>query len=311
MPWPLLRVLASFARASTPRRALDVASPSNMSSVLIGPATSAPDGVVLMGHGSRDLAGAEEFLALARAVAAAPSLDRARVVPGWLEFADDRVESIQHAFERLVEDGARRIAAVPLVLFAAGHGSLDMPHQQRLARRRYPSVDIRLAELIGIDDCLLACLGARVRAATAGLPDVPNAHTAVVLVTSGSKNREANADVFKAARLLADHVDASIVEVAFLRLARPFLQDAVHRCARLGARRIVVLSLFLNTGLLARRVPRKLVWLRRQFPELELIEVGHLGVDPSLVEVLVRRALEAFAPEPADTGRVRTPVYLV
>jgi len=139
---------------------------------------------------------------------------------------------------------------------------------------------------------------------------VPTEQEAVLLVTSGSKNREENAEVFKAARLLSDHVDAAIVEVAFLRLARPFLQDAVQRCAMLGARRTVVLPLFLNTGLLARRVPRKLVWLRRQFPELELIEVGHLGVDPTLVHVLVNRALAAFAREAAGAARVRTPVYV-
>jgi sirohydrochlorin cobaltochelatase len=270
---------------------------------------TALDGVVLMGHGSRDPAGAEEFLALANAVAAAPPLKGMPVRPGWLEFAGERVESIQQAFGRLAEGGARRIVAVPLILFAAGHGSEDMPGQVRLARQRYPSIDIRIADLIGIDDCLLACLAARARAATSGLPMVHPEQTAVLLVTSGSKSREANADVFKAARVLSDHVDTAFVEVAFLRLARPFLQDALQRCVLLGARRVVVLPLFLNTGLLARRVPRKLVWLRRQFPKVELIEVGHLGVDPSLVDVLVRRALSAFASDAASAA-VRTPVYV-
>jgi sirohydrochlorin ferrochelatase len=72
----------------------------------------------------------------------------------------------------------------------------------------------------------------------------------------------------------------------------------------------VVLPLFLNTGLLAQRIPRKLVWLRRQFADLELIEVGHLGVDPSLVDVLARRALAAFAPEGHAAAQVRTPVFV-
>jgi sirohydrochlorin cobaltochelatase len=264
-----------------------------------------------MGHGSRDPAGAEEFLALAQVVATAGSLGGVPVRPGWLEFAGGRVESIQDAFNHLVEGGAQRIAAVPVILFAGGHGAEDMPAQVCLAQQRHPSVDIRIADLVGIDDYLLACLAARAAGATSGWPMVPTEQTAVLLVTSGSKSREANADVFKAARLLSDHVDAAIVEVAFLRLARPFLQDAVQRCALLGARRVVVLPLFLNTGLLARRVPRKLVWLRSLFPELELIEVGHLGVDPSLVDVLVRRALAAFAPEATSAPRVRTPVHVV
>src|SRR5579859_2757412 len=96
-----------------------------------------PDGVLLMGHGSRDPAGAEEFLALTRAVAAAPPLRDVEVVPGWLEFAGEHVESIQQACRHLVDRGARRIAAVPLILFAAGHGSHDMPDQGRLAAQCY------------------------------------------------------------------------------------------------------------------------------------------------------------------------------
>jgi sirohydrochlorin ferrochelatase len=51
------------------------------------PRLTGPDGVVLMGHGSRDSAGAQEFLALARAVAAAAPLQGVPVRPGWLEFA--------------------------------------------------------------------------------------------------------------------------------------------------------------------------------------------------------------------------------
>jgi sirohydrochlorin cobaltochelatase len=271
-----------------------------------------PDGVVLMGHGSRDPSSAAEFLALTVALASSPALHNIQVAPGWLEFAGDRVESIQDAFDRLARQGARRIAAVPLILFAAGHGTLDMPAQQRLAQRRHPTLDIRLADLVGIDDCLLACLAERANAATAGLQDIPAEQTAIVLVTSGSKNREANADVFKAARLLSDHAEAGMVEVAFLRLARPFLQDAIQRCARLGARRVVVVPLLLNTGLLARRVPRKLVWLRRQFPDIELIEVEHLGVDQHLVNVLIQRALAAFGPESAApwSAPARTPVFV-
>jgi len=271
---------------------------------------SGPDGTVLMGHGSRDPASAEEFLTLALTVAAAPELAGTVVVPGWLEFAGGPVPSIQEAVNRCVAAGARRIAAVPVILFAGGHGAEDMPAEVRLAQHRYPDIAVRPADLVGIDDVLLECLAARARAAAAPLPPWPHDQTGLLLVTSGSSSREANADVFKAARLLADLADGMLVEVAFLRLARPFLQDAVRRCERLGARRVIVLPLFLNTGLLARRVPRKLVWLRRQFPALELIEVPHLGVDPDLTALLARRACDAFAARDASRARLQTPVYL-
>jgi sirohydrochlorin cobaltochelatase len=206
------------------------------------------------------------------------------------------------------------VAAVPAILFAGGHASEDMPQQVACARARLPWLDIRAADLVGIDDSLLDCLVERASAALDhddGVPPLPPEETALLLVTSGSARREANADVFKAARLLADRAGGRfMVEVAFLRLSRPYLQDAGLRCARLGARRVVVLPLFLNTGLLARRVPRKLVWLRQRLPHVEFVEVPHLGVDPALVRLLAQRAQEAFG-EPREARRVSTPFRLL
>jgi sirohydrochlorin cobaltochelatase len=245
-----------------------------------------------MGHGSRDAAAVAEFAALADEV---EKLLEVPVLAGVLEFPG-ALPTIQAAFDACAALGCRRVAAVPAVLFAGGHGSQDLPEQVRCARARLPGLEVRVADLIGVDDALLDRLVERAELALAGLEPSAPAETALLLVTSGSARREANADVFKAARLLADRAGGrfSGVEVAFLRLARPYLQDAAERCARLGARRVVVLPLFLTTGLLARRVPRKLVWLRERLPEVEFVEVPHLGLDPVVVRLLAQRAREAF-----------------
>jgi sirohydrochlorin cobaltochelatase len=272
--------------------------------------TSRPcDGVVLMGHGSRDRAGVGELRSLAARLAAHPWLAGLPVEVGSLEFAGDGVSTIGEAFDRCIARGASRVAAVPLVFFAGGHGREDLPAEVVAARARYPELDIRQADVVGIDDGLLARLLERANAALAGRGSNPGEPVALLLVSSGSGSRAANADVFKAARLLADLAGGMIVEVAFLRLARPFLQDAVRRCEQLGARRVVVLPLFLNTGLLARRIPRKLIWLRRQFPGLDLVETPHLGLDPALVDALARRAWEALDLLPPTTSAA-TPVRL-
>lgn len=265
------------------------------------------DGIVLLGHGSRDAAGAREFRALADLVAAQAGGNVA-VEPGFLEFAGQVVPSIPEAFGRCVARGARRIAAVPLLLFAGGHGTEDMPREVEVARQRHPTIDIALADVLGIDDGVLDRLVERADAAVADLPPVSAASTHLLLVTSGSAWREANSDVFKAARLLQDRAGGRPVEVAFLRLARPYLQDGMARCAQLGARRVVVLPLLLNTGLLARRVTRKLVWLRREFPGIEIIETPHLGLDRVVIDAIGRRAAAAFG-RPEAPNRA-TPVYL-
>jgi sirohydrochlorin cobaltochelatase len=260
-----------------------------------------------MGHGSRDAAASAEFGAIAAGVSQVLGVP---VLPGVLEFAGG-LPTIQTAFDHAAALGCRRVAAVPAILFAGDHASQDMPQQVACARARLPWLDIRSADLVGVDDSLLDCLVARADAALTELPPLAAEETALLLVTSGSGHREANADVFKAARLLLDRADGrfSGVEVAFLRLSRPYLQDAAERCTRLGARRVVVVPLFLNTGLLARRVPRKLVWLRQRLPGVEFVEVPHLGIDPVLVRLLARRAEEAFG-QPA-TPRVTTPFRLV
>ncbi len=81
-----------------------------------------PD-LLLVGHGSRDPAAAGEFEQLTTLVRdAAPS--GTRVGAGFLELAEPHVDA---ALDRLVADGATDIAAVPYVLFGAGHLKDDGP----------------------------------------------------------------------------------------------------------------------------------------------------------------------------------------
>lgn len=265
-----------------------------------------PDAVVLVGHGSRDPAGAEELLRLARMVAASPVLGDTPVEAGFLEFTSARFPSVQEAFRRCAEQGARTVTVVPALLVAAGHALDDLPAEIARAEARFPALGIRLAGAVGIDDALLELLARRARTALDALGPTTAGTDGVILVSSGTSYREANADVFKAARLLADLLDGLDVEVAFLRLARPFLQDAVDRCERLGLTRVAVVPFFLNDGLLVRRIPRKLIWLRRQHPALSLSEVPHVGAHPILAEILARRAIECDA----ERARPSTAVHL-
>lgn len=264
-----------------------------------------PDAVVLLAHGSRDPLALREMEELRQLLASHPRLAGAYVEYGVLEFPVDGVLTIQEAFDRCVRLGAQRISAVPLVFFAGGHGTEDLPAEAARAQARHAFAEIRLAPLLGIDDGLLQEIACDADRAFGDLPPVPRERTAVMLVTSGSAGRAANADVYKAARLLSDLVLGRLVEVAFLRLSRPYVQHAAARCVALGARQVVVAPLLLNTGLLARRVPRKLRWIREQYPDVEFRDVPHLGLRPAVIDLLLDRAC-ATAPHNA----LSTPVFL-
>jgi sirohydrochlorin ferrochelatase len=264
--------------------------------------TSVGPALLLVGHGSRSDAGVAEYWRLADAVQRArPGL---LVGGGLIEFAEPELDT---AIDALVGRGATSIVAVPLVLLAAGHLKDDGPAALARARRRHPQVHLDYARDLGVHPLVLAVAESRAREALGRLPRL--GRPAVVLVGRGSSDPDANSDLHKIARLLADgrrlsHAggdgrapDAPApldsVEPAFVSLARPSLPETLERVALLGAREVAVVPYFLFTGLLVDRIGEQ----ARQWGAAHkgaTVAVGdHLGVDERLVELVLERYEEA------------------
>src|SRR5438876_5123787 len=92
------------------------------------------EAILLMGHGSRDVEGAREFLTFAERLSA--RLARP-IYPGFLELADPPISS---AIDEAVKAGAQSIVAVPWFLLGAGHVKNDVPTALQWAHKRYPHV---------------------------------------------------------------------------------------------------------------------------------------------------------------------------
>ena len=257
--------------------------------------------LLLMGHGSRDPEGLAEYSHLVRSVqSAAPGY---RVACGWLEFAGPGMPTIQDAIAESVEQGEQMILAVPVLLHRAGHSRADMPMEIARARTRFPYLDLRGVDYLGTHPGLLEITEERVREIGQRADEMD---TAVVLVGRGSSDPEANADFFKIGRLLWERNDYRYVECCFVSLSRPDVPEGIRRCVSLGARRVLLIPYFLNTGVLVKRIATQADEARRRFPNVELVVGGHLGVHPRLVDVILEcaRTLEMAgpAPEPAVSG---------
>jgi cobalt/nickel transport system ATP-binding protein len=220
--------------------------------------------------------------------AQAPEL---RLGCGFIELAEPDLDA---AVAGLVEAGATSVVAVPLVLLGAGHMKNDGPAALARARRRHPGVEFAYARALGIHPAPLEVARARIDAATAGWP---NAATAVVTVSRGSSDPDANADLFKVARLLADGDTAELVEPAFVSLARPSVADALERCRRLGAQRLAVVPYFLFPGILVDRICDQAAAWAAAHRDLEVRTGAELGPDPRLAELVLARYREALAGE--------------
>jgi sirohydrochlorin cobaltochelatase len=115
----------------------------------------------------------------------------------------------------------------------------------------------------------------------------------VLLVGRGSTDPDANAEVFKVARLLWEGRGYAGVETAFVSLAEPSVPAGLERCRRLGARRIVVLPYFLFPGVLPDRVRDQAEAWARERDGVEVRCAGVIGPGPELAELVMERYREA------------------
>src|SRR3954468_24034770 len=262
--------------------------------------------LMVVGHGSRDADGLDEFWALAQHVReAAADLP---VGFGFIELAEPLVDA---GIDELVARGTTDVVSIPLVLLAAGHLKNDGPAALTRARLRHPGVVFRMGRDLGIDPAVLAVAEDRAREA---LGDFDPAESAVVLVARGSSDPDASSDLYKVARLLADGRGLGLVEPAFAGVTQPSVAEALERCRRLGAKHIAVVPFFLFTGVLVPRIYAQAAEWAAEHPELEVVAAEHLGPDPRLARLVLERYREAVTGDvrmncDLCTYRVRLPGY--
>ncbi|GAA2877575.1 sirohydrochlorin chelatase [Streptomyces mexicanus] len=249
--------------------------------------TPTPPALLIAGHGTRDDAGAEAFRDFVRRLGQRrPDL---AVAGGFIELSPP---PLGEAVTELVERGVRRFAAVPLMLVSAGHAKGDIPAALAREKERHPGISYTYGRPLGPHPALLRVLERRLEEALEGTSG-ERSDVTVLLVGRGSTDPDANAEVFKAARLLWEGRGYAGVETAFVSLAAPDVPSGLERCARLGARRIVVLPYFLFTGVLPDRVRRQTEEWAAAHPEVQVRSADVIGPEPELLDLVLERYEEA------------------
>jgi sirohydrochlorin cobaltochelatase len=176
------------------------------------------------------------------------------------------------------------------MLLAAGHTKNDIPATLTRERLRHPGLQITYSRELGVRPELLVLIDERIAAVVA--PD-ERATTAVVVVGRGTTDPDANGDLAKIARLYYEGREHPLVEPAFVSLATPSVPEALERCRRLGAERVVVVPYFLFTGVLERRIREQArEYARRTGSEVRV--ASYLGPDQVIVDLLLERYREAL-----------------
>ncbi|MBI3466063.1 MAG: sirohydrochlorin chelatase [Planctomycetes bacterium] len=244
--------------------------------------------LLVVGHGSRDREGIEEFLELGRLVAAR----RPGQATGFafLEFARPTIEQ---AIDQLVASGAERIICQPGMLFAAAHVKNDVPSQVQAAIGRWPGVEFRMGQALDLHPKLLELCRVRWEETLCAHSPYAAADTCLLVVGRGASDPGANASVAKITRSLWEGYGVGWAATCYSGVAVPLGPEALEIAGQRGLRRIVVQPYFLFTGALVKKIQR---WTReysQRHPELEVFVTSHLGVHPLLVDVFEERAHEA------------------
>jgi sirohydrochlorin cobaltochelatase len=249
--------------------------------------------ILIVGHGSRDGEGTQEFLQL---VELFETRDPSRIVEcGFLEFARP---TVQEGMDRCVARGAEVITVLPGVLTAAGHAKNDIPSEVHEACQRYPHIAFHHGRHLHLHPKIIELCTMQIEAAERTVPPGERQDTLLLVVGRGSSDPDANGDVQKLARVLWEGLGFGWGAACYIGITTPLLPEALRRCHRMGFGRILVLPFFLFTGVLEKRIRRLTMDFAAQHPETAFLCAHYLDVHPLLVEVFEERSEEAIHGSP-------------
>ena len=244
-------------------------------------------GIMICGHGSRDLAAVEQFAGLAGAFS-----ERLTGIPveyGYLEFA---TPIIRTGLDRLRERGVTDILAVPGMLFAAGHAKNDIPSVLNTYAANHRDITIRYGRDLGLDPRMTRAAADRITQALSRKADLPAADTLLVVVGRGASDPDANSNVAKVMRMLWEGLGFGWGETAYSGVTFPLVAPALERAVKLGFKRIIVFPYFLFTGILVDRIYAATDQVAAANPDIEFIKAPYLGDHTLVIDTFIDRLEE-------------------
>lgn len=245
------------------------------------------DTILLVGHGSREQSGNDEIEAFASQWRKRRPDDRIEVC--FIEFSDVTLD----AGMDIAAKDSERVVVIPLILGAAGHVKMEIPHHIEHARERHPNVSFIMAKHLGASSKVLKALKSELSKAMLKL-DAPDAkNTGVVLLARGSSDKVANGELAKMARWLFEETDHEMVDLAFTGITFPKVETVVQRQVVCGMKQVLILPYYLFTGVLIERIARQVERLQGQYPTVAFGLGKYIGFADAIYELLDERVAEA------------------
>lgn len=247
-------------------------------------------GLLLIGHGTRNPDAIDEVAALCAMLR--ERLERP-VGYSWVEH-DLAPPAPVDAARGLVDEGAEELVTLPFLAFAAGHTKTDVPEELDPVREALPEVPLHHGTVLGLHPRLVDLARRRLAAAreAAGLPAEVPADEALLVTGPGSSDPDANGELAKAARFLAETSGHRWAEIAYAGVTWPKADAAARALHAAGFTTVTRFSWSLLAGILEQRVDGMVEEVCQE-TGLVAVDAGRFGPEPEMVDAVVDRFHEA------------------
>jgi len=245
--------------------------------------------ILLVGHGSRHTPGNDEINKFSEQWKSMNP--QWRIETCFIEFSEIMLDQ---GLDNAAKDAAR-VIVVPLILNAAGHVKMEIPHHINKARERHSDVEFIYAKHLGANESIFNILIRNLRKVMSSI-DMPDPKTTGVIVLGrGASDRTANGELAKIARWMFDETDHEHVDIAFTGITYPRLEAVVQQQVKLGMMQICILPYYLFTGTLIERIKRQVERLQQQYPQMSITCSHYFGFEPEIYTLLNQRVMQASA----------------
>ena len=116
--------------------------------------------------------------------------------------------------------------------------------------------------------------------------------TALILFAHGARDPEWAQPMRHIQSLLREQQTAAEVELAFLEFMQPTLAECVAERVQAGATKICIVPMFIaQGGHLKRELPEIVEGLRKNYPTVDFVLTGPIGVQSPVMQAMAETAL--------------------
>lgn len=234
--------------------------------------------VIYVCHGSRVAAGREQAAAFIKKV-----MERVEVPLQEYCFLELAEPTIEAAFTKCVNQGATKIAVIPVLLLTAAHAKKDIPMEIKRVSKSFPHVEVRYGVPIGVNSKMIAPLVERITE----IGEEISGQSMVLLVGRGSSDPDVKRDLGRIAHLLKEKTSVGKVETCFLTAVAPSLEEGLLTAGESSYKKVFVIPYLLFTGILMKHI-NKVIETHSYSKKFYLC--NYLGYHTAIEDILVEQS---------------------